>query len=103
MSSSVALVLINFANFKEPAFQGEKSKLSLSHLLLCRTNLHGANIYRDSCTIKVEFAKQDVLNVKRNDDKTWDYTATGQTKVNGQVNGGSHAKVTVQIITIHFG
>ena len=58
-----------------------------------RTNLHGANIYRDSCTIKVEFAKQDVLNVKTNDDRTWDYTVTGQTKVNGQVNGGNHLKV----------
>merc|ERR1719397_2368520 len=32
------------------------------------------DIQTGSCTLKVEFAKTDRLNVKRNDDMTWDYT-----------------------------
>ena len=39
-----------------------------------RTSLHGCNIFRNSCTIKVEFAKQENLNVKTNDTRTWDFT-----------------------------
>ena len=70
-----------------------------------RTNLHGANIYRDSCTIKVEFAKQGMLNVKSNNDRTWDFTvgATSNGKV-GQEN--SEAKVRIikhnRLIDFHF-
>ena len=39
----------------------------------------------DSCTIKVEFAKQQDLNVKTNDTRTWDFTLDNNniTKVNG--------------------
>ena len=50
-----------------------------------RASLHGCNIFRDSCTIKVEFAKQQDLNVKTNDTKTWDFTLDNNniTKVNG--------------------
>ena len=36
--------------------------------------LHGCDIYSGSCTLKVEFAKTDRLNVKRNDEMTWDFT-----------------------------
>ena len=39
-----------------------------------KNQLHGCDIYSGSCTLKVEFAKTDRLNVKRNDDMTWDYT-----------------------------
>ena len=39
-----------------------------------KNKLHGCDIYRRSCTLKVEFAKTDRLNVKRNDDMTWDFT-----------------------------
>lgn len=39
-----------------------------------KSQLHGCDIYSGSCTLKVEFAKTDRLNVKRNDDNTWDYT-----------------------------
>ena len=51
-----------------------------------RASLHGCNIFRDSCTIKVEFAKQENLNVRTNDTRTWDFTAGNNNveKVNGQ-------------------
>jgi len=39
-----------------------------------KSSLHGCNIYSDGCTLKVEFARQEQLNVQRNDDKTWDFT-----------------------------
>ena len=39
-----------------------------------KTELHGCDIYAGSCTLKVEFATTDRLNVKRNDDMTWDFT-----------------------------
>ena len=50
-----------------------------------RGSLHGCNIFRDSCTIKVEFAKQKDLNVKSNDTRTWDFSLDNNniTKVNG--------------------
>jgi len=39
-----------------------------------KSSLHGCNIYSDGCTLKVEYARQEELNVQRNDDKTWDFT-----------------------------
>ena len=39
-----------------------------------KSNLHGCDIYSGSCTLKVEFAKTDRLNVKKNDEMTWDFT-----------------------------
>jgi heterogeneous nuclear ribonucleoprotein L len=39
-----------------------------------KQQLHGCDIYLGSCTLKAEFAKTDRLNVKRNDEMTWDYT-----------------------------
>jgi len=39
-----------------------------------KTDLHGCNIYSDGCTLKVEYARQEQLNVQRNDEKTWDFT-----------------------------
>lgn len=36
--------------------------------------LNGADIYRDCCTIKVEYAKPTMLNVFKNDDNTRDFT-----------------------------
>ena len=42
---------------------------------LAKNKLHGCDIFRGSCTLKVEFAKTaERLNVRRNDDMTWDYT-----------------------------
>ena len=40
-----------------------------------KNKLHGCDIYRRSCTLKVEFAQTDRLDVRRrNDDMSWDYT-----------------------------
>jgi len=38
-----------------------------------KNSLHGCNLYSDGCTLKVEFARQERLNVTRNDDMTWDF------------------------------
>jgi heterogeneous nuclear ribonucleoprotein L len=40
-----------------------------------RQELHGCDIYSGCCTIKMEYAKADRLNVRQNDEKTWDFTA----------------------------
>jgi len=39
--------------------------------------LNGADIYSGCCTLKAEFAKQQSLNVVKNDSETWDYTSSG--------------------------
>ena len=49
--------------------------------LEAKKSLHGCNIYSDGCTLKVEFAKQEQLNVQRNDEKTWDFTKAEASKV----------------------
>lgn len=59
---------------------------------LKRTNLHGANIYKGSCTLKVEFAKQEMLNVKSNNDRTWDFTVGESINGNGEA---SEARVRI--------
>eukprot|EP00090_Calanus_glacialis_P001088 TRINITY_DN10770_c0_g1_i1.p1 TRINITY_DN10770_c0_g1~~TRINITY_DN10770_c0_g1_i1.p1 ORF type:complete len:417 (+),score=142.28 TRINITY_DN10770_c0_g1_i1:193-1443(+) len=49
---------------------------TIAHAAEAKKNLHGCDIYNNACTLKVEFARQERLNVKRNDDKTWDFTQT---------------------------
>ena len=39
-----------------------------------KRNLHGCDIYSGCCTLKVEYAKTDRLQVKKNDEMSWDYT-----------------------------
>merc|ERR1719312_473718 len=46
----------------------------LDSAIQAKKNLHGCDIYSGCCTLKVEFAKTDRLQVKRNDDMSWDYT-----------------------------
>ncbi|KAJ8708102.1 hypothetical protein PYW08_010468 [Mythimna loreyi] len=36
--------------------------------------LHGCDIYSGCCTLKIEFAKPERLNVFKNDQDSWDYT-----------------------------
>lgn len=38
-----------------------------------KRNLHGCDIYSGCCTLKVEFSKVESLDVKKNDDLTWDF------------------------------
>ena len=67
--------------------------------------MHGANIYPNFCTLKVEFAKQDMLNVKTNNDRTWDFTveATSNGKL-GQEDSEAKVRITklTHIIIFHF-
>merc|ERR1719450_162830 len=51
-----------------------------------KSNLHGCDIYSGSCTLKVEFAKTDRLNVKKNDEMTWDFTE--EFNMGGGMGGG---------------
>jgi len=39
--------------------------------------LNGADIYSGCCTLKAEYAKQQSLNVVKNDSETWDFTSGG--------------------------
>ena len=47
---------------------------SLESANQAKRNLHGCDIYSGCCTLKVEYAKTDRLQVKKNDDMSWDYT-----------------------------
>ena len=38
-----------------------------------KNNLHGCDIYNNACTLKIEYARQQRLNVKKNDEMTWDF------------------------------
>merc|ERR1719283_316006 len=53
-----------------------------------KNQLHGCDIYSGSCTLKVEFAKTDRLNVKRNNEMTWDYTEEFAMRQGGGMFGG---------------
>lgn len=46
----------------------------LEAALKAKKTLHGCDIYPDSCTLKIEFGRQEKLNVKSNSFMTWDYT-----------------------------
>lgn len=46
----------------------------LEAAIKARKELHGCDIYSGCCTIKTEYAKTDRLNVRQNDEKTWDFT-----------------------------
>ena len=37
-------------------------------------SLNGQNIYNGCCTLRIDFSKLQELNVKFNNDKSWDYT-----------------------------
>jgi len=47
----------------------------LDSALKAKKTLHGCDIYPDCCTLRVEFGRQEKLNVKANTMYTWDYTA----------------------------
>uniref|UniRef100_A0A1B0GA31 RRM domain-containing protein n=1 Tax=Glossina morsitans morsitans TaxID=37546 RepID=A0A1B0GA31_GLOMM len=50
---------------------------SLDAATRARENLNGADIYSGCCTLKIDFAKPEKLNVYKNEpDTSWDYTLT---------------------------
>lgn len=48
---------------------------SVSSAARAKASLNGADIYAGCCTLRIEYSKAQRLNVRRNDDMTWDYTA----------------------------
>lgn len=46
----------------------------LEAALKAKKSLHGCDIYPDCCTLRVEFGRQEKLNVKSNTPHTWDFT-----------------------------
>ncbi|XP_055384513.1 heterogeneous nuclear ribonucleoprotein L-like [Condylostylus longicornis] len=61
---------------------------SLESATRARDNLNGADIYSGCCTLKIDYAKPEKLNVYKNDtDTSWDYTLATEAKVIG--NGRS--------------
>jgi hypothetical protein len=58
----------------------------LETAIRARKELHGCDIYSGCCTIKMEYAKTERLNVRQNDEKTWDFTADFSNKA-GQHRG----------------
>jgi len=47
---------------------------NLDDAMKAKKTLHGCDIYPDCCTLRIEFGRQEKLNVKANTQYTWDYT-----------------------------
>ncbi|XP_064536644.1 heterogeneous nuclear ribonucleoprotein L isoform X11 [Drosophila montana] len=67
--------------FKKNGVQAMVEFDSLDAATRARENLNGADIYAGCCTLKIDFAKPEKLNVYKNEtDTSWDYTlSTAQT------------------------
>ncbi|XP_017867482.1 PREDICTED: heterogeneous nuclear ribonucleoprotein L isoform X15 [Drosophila arizonae] len=66
--------------FKKNGVQAMVEFDSLDAATRARENLNGADIYAGCCTLKIDFAKPEKLNVYKNEtDTSWDYTlSTGE-------------------------
>lgn len=61
--------------FKKNGVQAMVEFDSLESATRARENLNGADIYSGCCTLKIDFAKPEKLNVYKNEpDTSWDYT-----------------------------
>ncbi|XP_062134826.1 heterogeneous nuclear ribonucleoprotein L isoform X16 [Drosophila sulfurigaster albostrigata] len=61
--------------FKKNGVQAMVEFDSLDAATRARENLNGADIYAGCCTLKIDFAKPEKLNVYKNEtDTSWDYT-----------------------------
>ncbi|XP_037918077.1 heterogeneous nuclear ribonucleoprotein L isoform X13 [Hermetia illucens] len=61
--------------FKKNGVQAMVEFDSLESATRARDNLNGADIYSGCCTLKIDYAKPEKLNVYKNDsDTSWDYT-----------------------------
>lgn len=67
--------------FKKNGVQAMVEFDSLDAATRARDNLNGADIYSGCCTLKIDFAKPEKLNVYKNEpDSSWDYTMTAADK-----------------------
>ncbi|XP_065366600.1 heterogeneous nuclear ribonucleoprotein L isoform X7 [Calliphora vicina] len=65
--------------FKKNGVQAMVEFDSLDAATRARENLSGADIYSGCCTLKIDFAKPEKLNVYKNEPETsWDYTLTAE-------------------------
>ncbi|XP_072933813.1 heterogeneous nuclear ribonucleoprotein L isoform X2 [Epargyreus clarus] len=62
--------------FKKNGVQAMVEFESVESATRAKESLHGCDIYSGCCTLKIEFAKPERLNVFKNDQDSWDYTLT---------------------------
>ncbi|KAF7649280.1 hypothetical protein LDENG_00143880 [Lucifuga dentata] len=60
--------------FKRNSVQAMVEYPELKDAQKAKLALNGADIYAGCCTLKIEYARPNRLNVVRNDDSSWDYT-----------------------------
>jgi len=64
------IVIFDKGNFTQAMVEFKE----LETALRAKKTLHGCDIYPDCCTLRIEFGRQEKLNVKSNTPHTWDYT-----------------------------
>ncbi|KRF79361.1 uncharacterized protein sm isoform X19 [Drosophila virilis] len=87
--------------FKKNGVQAMVEFDSLDAATRARENLNGADIYAGCCTLKIDFAKPEKLNVYKNEtDTSWDYTlSTGE--IQPRMHGtGSDAEPLARIVVV---
>jgi len=71
--------VVRIVIFRKTGVQALVEFDSVAAAVTARQSLDGADIYHGCCTLKIDFSKTPRLNVRKNDDQTWDYTmAYGQ-------------------------
>ncbi|XP_048488174.1 heterogeneous nuclear ribonucleoprotein L isoform X2 [Plutella xylostella] len=60
--------------FKKNGVQAMVEFDSIDSATRAKDSLHGCDIYSGCCTLKIEYAKPERLNVFKNDQDSWDYT-----------------------------
>lgn len=68
--------------FKKNGVQAMVEFDSVDSAVRAKDTLNGADIYSGCCTLKIDFAKPDKLNVHKNDSESWDYTVSSMMKEN---------------------
>jgi heterogeneous nuclear ribonucleoprotein L len=62
--------------FKKNGVQAMVEFDSVESAIRAKETLNGADIYSGCCTLKIDFAKPEKLNVHKNDSESWDYTVS---------------------------
>lgn len=62
--------------FKKNGVQAMVEFDSIESAIRAKEALNGADIYSGCCTLKIDFAKPEKLNVHKNDSESWDYTVS---------------------------
>ncbi|XP_017867474.1 PREDICTED: heterogeneous nuclear ribonucleoprotein L isoform X7 [Drosophila arizonae] len=77
--------------FKKNGVQAMVEFDSLDAATRARENLNGADIYAGCCTLKIDFAKPEKLNVYKNEtDTSWDYTLSTVATIQTQHRNNHH-------------